>query len=121
MKLSVAVSLLASVSTAAAFQAPSSAFLTGRRTATSLHAVAIDPTTATAPPPQRNKELVQEEEEFDMRGIALSVRSSKLETGLESPPIATYGGRRREFHLTSREVVMNMKQSVSYTSHLLHL
>ncbi len=72
MKLSVAVSLLASASTAMAFQTTSSAFSTSRRI-THRHVLAIDPTTGfvpVPPPPQDEKPKV----ELDMTGIALSVR-----------------------------------------------
>lgn len=71
MKLSFAVSLLASTSTVVAFQVPSSSFSTSRQL-NRRHVLAIDPTTGTVPVTPS----VQEDEpkpQFDMTGIAFSV------------------------------------------------
>lgn len=74
MKLSVAVTLLASASTAIAFQAPSSAFSTSSRRSSRLHVLAIDPTTGALPVPLKPPQQEEPKVEFDMSGIAFSVR-----------------------------------------------
>ena len=73
MKLSAAVSLLVSTSTVVAFQAPSSAFSTSRRL-TRRYVLAIDPTTGAVPVTPSVQEEEQSQPEFDMTGIAFSVR-----------------------------------------------
>ena len=85
MKLSIAVSLLVSASTAAAFQAPTkSAFSTTGRRVGRLNAVAIDPPTVPMVPTikQEDSSRTRQKVEIDMTGIALSVRRRK--NGLSS-------------------------------------
>lgn len=71
MKLSVAVTLLASASSAAAFQAPSCSSTTSRRIGSGLNAVAIEPPTVPFQTLKQNK-TPKERVEIDMTGIALS-------------------------------------------------
>lgn len=75
MKLSVAVTLLASASSAAAFQAPSCSSTTSRRIGSGLNAVAIEPPTVPFQTLKQNK-TPKERVEIDMTGIALSVRTA---------------------------------------------
>ena len=78
MKLSVAVALLVSTtSTVVAFQAPSSAFSTSRQL-NRRNVLAIDPTTGAVPVTPSVQEEEQSRPEFDMTGIAFSVRGCSI-------------------------------------------
>ena len=83
MKFSIAVSILLSASSAAAFQARSAS--SGVVSRMPLHAVAMDPFTIAAAPKAR-----QERVEIDMTGVALSVSMPLAEARINSLLTALY-------------------------------
>ena len=84
MKFSIAVSILLSASSAAAFQARLAS--SGAVSRKPLHAVAMDPFTIAAAPKAR-----QERVEIDMTGVALSVSMPLAEARINS--LLTYTPR----------------------------